>query len=583
MHKPLPIKYQLRPYPETVSIENCSDLAGALNVPKFAVELFYQRGIFSLEEARSFLSPKLKDLPSPFLFKDMDKAIHLIVKAIKNQWPIVVYGDYDVDGICATSILVDFLTLLELDVHWHVPNRLTDGYGMTIESLASIQNLVNVPALLITVDNGVSAVNEVAEARRAGFHVIITDHHEPPEILPEADALINPKQKDCTFPFAELSGTGVVFFLVIALRYTFIKNKYWQKDTSPNLKKYLDLVALGTVADVMPLRGVNRILVRAGIEVLTERIRPGIWALCELIGKKEGRITTEDISFRLAPRINAAGRLGSPETAAKLLMSKDIESSLQAAKKLENLNKKRREIEQDILPTALVQCELQTKENCSALVTYKSNWHPGVLGIVASRLCERFHLPVIALSDDPNQDAVIKGSGRSAGGINIFEAVGQCKENLNNYGGHQQAIGLSLQRDKLPEFIIALNKHVGGQVKNASICNEVILVDKQLQDHEPDRKFITLLRQFEPFGEGNPEPVFLVKNKKLRSVSLVKGDHLRFCLRLNGQMFKGIGFGMGNRLAIARKSVDLAFTFRHTIYRGVKRVEVMAVELSPSV
>ncbi|HHD64212.1 MAG TPA: single-stranded-DNA-specific exonuclease RecJ, partial [Desulfobulbaceae bacterium] len=423
-------------------------------------------------------------------------------------------------------------------------------------------------------------VNEVLEARRAGFHVIITDHHEPPPELPEADALVNPKQKNCRFPFSELSGTGVVFFFVIAIRYSLITSGYWKKNTSPNLKKYLDLVALGTVADVMPLNSVNRILVRAGTEVLTERIRPGIWALCELIGLREGDVTTEDISFRLAPRINAAGRMGSPKTAAKLLMSRDVQSSLQAATVLEEKNKKRRKIEKSILPEAVAQCEVQDQENCSALVTYKEGWHPGVLGIVASRLCARFHLPVIALTDDPNQPGIIKGSGRSAGGINLFKAVDQCRAILKNFGGHQQAVGLSLNKDTLSEFIIAFNRHVGEQVKTISMYNKVVLIDKELQGNETDWHFFSILRQFEPFGEGNPEPVFLVKNKKLFRVSLVKGDHLRFCLRLNGQTFKGIGFGMGNRLTIAQERVDMAFTFKHTMYRGKKRIEIMAIELS---
>ena len=574
--------YQLRSCPESIPVENRRNLACTLNIPQFAADLLCQRGISTLETARSYLSPQLKDLPSPFLLKDMNKGVELIIDAIKQRKPVIIYGDYDVDGICATSLLVDFLTLLELDVHWHVPNRLTDGYGMTSEALVSIQERMRTPALLITVDNGISAVNEVLEARKSGFQVIITDHHEPPEILPEADALINPKQKKCGFPFAELSGTGVVFFLVIAIRYTMIANGYWQKKNTPNLKRFLDLVALGTVADVMPLTGVNRILVRAGIEVLTERTRPGIWALCELIGLKEGVITTEDISFRLAPRINAAGRLGSPETAAQLLMSKNVQSALQAATVLEEQNKKRRAIEQSILPEAVIECEQQLHKKCSALVTYEEGWHPGVLGIVASRLCDRFHLPAIVLSDDPHQDGTLKGSGRSAGGINLFEAVSRCATILQNFGGHQQAVGLALDRDNLADFRDKFNHYVGEQAQGTSECKEVVLIDKELDATEPDYQFISMLRLFEPFGKKNPEPVFLVKNIKLFRVSLVKGDHLRFCLRLNGQTFKGIGFGMGDCLTIARKRVDMAFRFKHTVYRGQKRVEVMAISLSAS-
>ena len=574
--------YCLRSYPESVSDTTSRELAESLDIPLVAANLLCQRGFSTSDQALLYLAPKLKELPSPFLLKGMDKAVALILEAMEKGWPIVVYGDYDVDGICSTAILVDFLTLLQLDVRWHIPNRLTEGYGLSCETVRTLGKGFDTEALLITVDNGISAVSEVAEAKSSGFHVLITDHHEPPEIIPDADALINPKQKECEFPFKELSGTGVAFFLLIALRSTLHKKGYWQNGSLPNLKDYLDLVAMGTVADVMSLVGINRILVRAGTEVLTERQRPGIWALCEQIGLREGDVTAEDISFRIGPRINAAGRMGSPETAAKLLMCKDLEQSISFARDLEQKNKKRRKTEDEILPQAIKQCEEQVKAKATALVVYQEDWHPGVIGIVASRLCEKFRLPAIALTNDSNNCDCIKGSGRTVGEINIFDAVKGCRSCLERFGGHPKAIGLTLQRDLLEDFREKFSKQVNAQNYDTLNSRELV-IDHCIENNEiVNQEFISLLRQFEPFGEDNPDPVFLIKNQRLLQVALVKGEHMKFSLQLNGSTFRGIGFGMGKYLPMTQEKIDLAFRFKHSVFRGEKRVELMAVAINPT-
>jgi single-stranded-DNA-specific exonuclease len=574
--------YCFRAYPESVSDTNSRELAKSLNIPLVAANLLCQRGLSTSEQALLYLAPKLKELPSPFLLKDMDRGVELILKAMEKEWPVVVYGDYDVDGICATALLVDFLTLLQLDIHWHIPNRLTEGYGLSCETVRTLGKRFNSEALLITVDNGITAVDEVAEAKLSGFHVLITDHHEPPEIIPDADALINPKQKKCTFPFKELSGAGVAFFLLIALRSTLEKKGYWQNGSLPNLKDYMDLVAMGTVADVMSLVGINRILVRAGTEVLTERRRPGVWALCDQIGLKEGDITAEDISFRLGPRINAAGRMGSPETAAQLLMCKDLEQSIILARDLEQKNRIRRKTENEILPQAIAQCEEQVKKKVTALVVFREDWHPGVIGIVASRLCEKFQLPVIALTSDPNNSNCIKGSGRTIDGINLFEAVNGCKSCLEKFGGHPKAVGLTLQRDVLQDFREKFSEQVNAQ-HNDTTKSKDLVIDHCIENKEIiNQEFISLLRQFEPFGEDNPDPVFLIKNQQLLQVALVKGEHLKFSLQLNGRTFRGIGFGMGKYLPMTQDKIDLAFRLRHSMFRGEKRVELMAVAVNPT-
>ena len=578
------MSYSLRPYPEPICENTCEELASALKIPPAAAILLCQRGISTPKQAAEYLAPKLNRLPSPFLLKGMAEGVQLVVQAMEQQQPVIVYGDYDVDGICATALLVDFLSLLHLEVHWHIPNRLTEGYGLSCETVRKLREKYAAPALLITVDNGISAAREVAEARSAGFHVLITDHHEPPEVYPSADALINPKQKECGFPCKELSGAGVAFYLIIALRSTLTKKGFWQKNKSPNLKNYLDLVALGTVADVMPLVGVNRILVRAGLEILTERRRPGIWALCEHIGLKEGDITSEDISFRIAPRINASGRLGTPETAAGLLMSKDVEKALEFAKALDLKNMERRRIEAEIIPDAIDQSHQQVSNRASALVVYDASWHPGVIGIVASKLCEKFRRPAIALTDDPTNNGHVKGSGRTTSAINIYDAVEKCRDHLEKFGGHPKAIGLSLRREMLLDFTRKFCAAVDDQAGDVLNQPRLIKYDHHLENgaNIVNPEFIGLLRQFEPFGENNPEPVFLVKDVRLTQVALIKGDHLKFSLQLNGSSYRGIGFGMGEHLKATRQQVNLTFTFRHSVYRGRERVELIAVDIAPT-
>jgi len=576
------MRHRQRPFPPAISEQSCLELASALHLPLTVASLLCQRGISSSEEAQRYLAPKLKELPSPFLLKGMDEGVALIMQALEEQQAVIVFGDYDVDGICATAIMVDFLSSIHLDVTHHIPNRLTEGYGLSGNAIQQLAGKLKPgqKALLVTVDNGISAIDEIAEARKLGFHVLLTDHHQPPESLPEADALINPKQKECTFPFKELSGAGVAFYLIAALRSTLAEKGFWDGHESPNLKAYLDLVALGTVADVMPMVGVNRILVRAGLEVLSERKRPGLWALCEQIGLREGDVSSEDISYRIGPRINACGRLGSPETAAKLLLCKDVEHALDLARELEEKNIKRREIEAEILPEAIAQGEGQVQEGLGAVVVYDGAWHPGVIGIVAAKISERFQRPAIALTDDGVHQGLIKGSGRTVDGIDLYTAVKECRTILEKFGGHTKAIGLSLQKEKLGEFVKQFSAQVEQQLQGQENGSQEILFDHLItRPEEVDPEILALLPKFEPFGEKNPEPVFLLKNVQLVQVALVKEEHLKFSLALNGRTYRGIAFGMGNLLLAAQKKVHLTFKIKHSVYRGRRRVEIMAINI----
>ncbi|WP_456387557.1 single-stranded-DNA-specific exonuclease RecJ [Desulfolithobacter sp.] len=557
-------------------------LAAELAIPLPLATLLCQRGLCESEKAARFLHPQLAQLPPPEKMQDMDRAVDEIMRAFRDKKPVIVHGDYDVDGISATVLLVSFLKTLDMDVHYHIPNRLVEGYGLHRDVIGSLAAGVRMPALLITVDCGVSAVEEVAYARQLGFRVVITDHHLPPEILPPAEALLNPRRKDCGFPFSALSGVGVAFFLVWGIRNRLIREGFWSRESAPNLKKYLDLVALGTVADVMPMLESNRILVRAGLEVLSERARPGIWALCEQAGVSEGRIRSEDIGYRLAPRINAAGRLGKPELAIQLLLCQEADEALEIAARLEQANRERRAVEGRSTDDALEKARKMVDAGKRGLVVYGTDYHPGIVGIVASRLVDAFGLPTVILTEDPGEDTeILKGSGRSIEGVNLHNILKRCGKHLIQYGGHAMAAGLILDKSQLEDFTRIFNR----------LCAEVVSGEREgrvTYDYQAESaeifssQFIQKYEWLEPFGEGNPEPVFLLDRLKLLQPETLK-EHLRFRIKLNNRIYRGIGFGMASSLSQARsRSVRLAFRLKSSIYRGEERVELHAVHIEPT-
>jgi single-stranded-DNA-specific exonuclease len=443
---------------------------------------------------------------------------------------------------------------------------------------------------MITVDCGITSVDEVAYAQQIGFRVIITDHHQPssdPKRIPLADAVINPRQKDCAFAYKSLSGVGGAFFLIMALRRKMVKQGAWTQETMPNLRDYLDLVALGTVADVMPLTGVNRILVRAGLEVLGEQNRPGIRALCRAIKTGHRVITAEDIAFQLAPRINAAGRLGTPQLAANLLLSKR-KAATGLAQELEQANLQRRALEASVLDEAVRQAEEQLDKGMETLVLYGRNWHLGVIGIIASRMVDRYHLPSLVFTGDTQpycteqgEVAVVKGSGRSVPGLDLHRALELCQEHILRFGGHAMAAGLTVEQDAFARFRILFDK----QVQNME-CDEQktgMMVDAVFDGHKQNcGDILQGLQKMEPFGEGNPEPVFLAQNVRLKDVHCLR-EHLKFSLHLNSTQVSGIGFFMADQQVHALAGrVDLAFRLKESCFRGRKRLDVHAVAVYPA-
>lgn len=564
-------------------------LAAELGLSGIGARLLCQRGMTTPETAGPFLSPRLEELPSPLPMKGLSDAVDVLADAILSGQQIVIHGDYDVDGITATVLLADFLARLGVEAVRHVPNRLTDDYGLTMQSVAGLAEKVTMPALLITVDCGISSPDEVSYAKELGFSVIITDHHQPstdPARMPVADAVLNPRQQDCPFACKELSGGGVAFFLIMALRRRMVEQEFWTRETMPNLRDYLDLVALGTVADVMQLTGVNRILVRAGLEVLSERRRPGIRALCRQAGLNDGNVSSEDIAYQLAPRINAAGRLGTPQLAVDLLMS-PAEEATGLAQELEQANILRRELEAAVLDQAVQQAEAQISRGQDCLVLCGRDWHVGVIGIIASRMVDRYRLPVLVFtgdtplfSTDQGEVPVVKGSGRSVEGLNLHQVLEQCQARILRFGGHAMAAGLTVRKDEFEAFCTVFNDCI--RTAERRELHPGVIIDAVLNEQEDCRELLRDLQRMEPFGEGNPEPVFLLQNIRLEEVYQLR-EHLKFSVRINGSRLSGIGFFMAEQYGQAASGrVDLGFKLKETCFRGRKRLEAHAVAVRSS-
>jgi single-stranded-DNA-specific exonuclease len=555
-------------------------VASNFRLPEQLGEILYLRGLTSLSSVEKFLHPQLSMLPAPETMKGMAEAIDLLLAAHRDGQPVLIHGDYDVDGITATTLLAAFFQEIGLERVYVIPNRMEERYGLSESSIERLLDQVGHPrrgGVLVTVDCGISAFAEVDYARRQGLRVIITDHHEPQAELPCADAILNPKQQGCLFPFDQLAGVGVAFFLVMGLRKAFTRHGLID-GTRINLKKYLDLVALGTVADVVPLVGVNRVLVRAGLEVLSEKQRPGILALCQRCGIAERDILAEDISFKLAPRINASGRLGTPLIGVDLLLARSSQEAQGPAEMLDRLNNERKRLEQEAVEAIEPHCRQQIRAGMDGLAVYQQGCHPGVLGIVASRIAERFQRPVIVFTDDQAGEggANLKGSGRSVAGVHLFQLLEQCKECITQYGGHAMAIGLTIEQLHLQAFAELFNRHV-------SQCGEVLGQGKgfEIDYHFTEKKHLTrhfarALQMLQPFGEGNPEPTFLLSGERLIAPKQMNG-HLRFQVQANGHIFPGIGFRLAEHNRNYQAPQDLVFHLKRSWFRGVEHEQVQAI------
>jgi len=558
-------------------------VAAQFSVHPVLGEILYHRGFRTMDQIQTFLYPQLSMLPSPDTMKGMHRAVTCILETLRAGKPILIHGDYDVDGVTATALLISFFKEIGSEVAYYIPNRLEESYGLSVSSIdklvAQTASVTVKGGVLISVDCGITAVREVAYAQELGLRVVITDHHEPQEVLPQAEAILNPKQQGCTFPFRQLAGVGVAFFLTIALRKALVESGLLTLSTLPNLKKYLDLVALGTVADVVPLAGVNRILVRAGLEVLSAKNRYGILSLCENCGIADHQVLAEDIAFKLAPRINAAGRLGQPQIAVRLLVADDIEQARQLASKLEQMNGERKQLELEVLEVIEEQCRQQVDAGAYGLVVYKEKCHPGVLGIIASRISDRFCRPTIIFTDDYNrEEGGLKGSGRSVPGINLFQALERCSAWIGQFGGHAMAVGLTIKKMQLEHFALEFNLQTAPPttvfMQGVSMPIDFHFQNKKMLGQD----FVQSLQLMQPFGEGNPEPVFLLSREQLLNPRAVKG-HLAFQIRTDRQVFPGIGFHLADPNRNFNEPVDLVFQLKRSWFKGVGRDQVQALRL----
>ncbi|MBU3911878.1 MAG: single-stranded-DNA-specific exonuclease RecJ [Candidatus Omnitrophica bacterium] len=542
-------------------------LSNALGISRAIGQLLINRGLYDIEQARTFLTGGIAELYNPFLMEGMHEAVARLNRAIAKKEKILIHGDYDVDGITSISILIFTLRGLGVDPLYYIPDRLTEGYGL---SSGGVEEAIKAGArLVVTVDCGISSSKEVESLNSHGIDVIITDHHEVPEVLPPAYAIINPLQKHCAYPDKNLSGVSVTFKLCEALCSEFHNKDVWQ---------HLDLVALGTVSDVAPLIGENRILVKEGLKLLKNGgANKGIRALIEVSGIKTKEPGSFEIGFILGPRINAAGRLGSAREAVELFLTDDDAKAKSLAEKLNKANRERQKIEGLTLKEAMskVEREINFKEH-KVIVLHKEEWHTGVIGIVASRIADRFYRPCILIS---TKDGVGRGSGRSIENFHLFEAIAGCGDFLKEYGGHKYACGLTIGEENLANFIKSINE-IADTVLTSDDLIPGLDIDMEISLGSLDDGVIEDMNRLQPFGESNPEPVFCSRNLKLvRPARIIKSEHVKLWVSDGGRTFEAIGFGLARNSdieAVIKKSpaMDLAYTVSFNHWQGTQTIQL---------
>ena len=555
-----------------------AELSKELAIPPLVAQLLIKRGITDPQEGEKFLSPLLQHLHDPFLMKDMDKGVDRVVKALRNGEKIAIYGDYDVDGITACTLLIDFLCSLGAQTSYYIPHRLKEGYGLNAEAVKKIaaQGI----DLLICVDCGVSDREEIELARQLGMDTVVVDHHEPPPLPSPAYAVLDPLQPDCHFPFKGLAGVGVAFYLVIALRSKLRETGFWCEQVEPSLLRYLDLVALGTIADIVPLIDVNRVLVTYGLKELQDSVRPGIVALKEVSGMGEDEISTGHVSFRLAPRLNAGGRVANAQMGVELLLTDNYERARSIAAELEQANRERQDIEKRTYQDAkaIIDREDGLLERRS-IVLSSNKWHPGVIGIVASRLSEEFWRPTILIALDGDEG---KGSARSIAGFHVYEGLQECEDYLVSYGGHKYAAGLKIMRDKIQAFREGFDEAVERKLGGED-CMPTIGIDAEVDLEEITPRFLSHLALFAPYGSANPKPILSTRESlKVHNVKILGGNTLRFTLKERKRAYEAIGFNMGHLSSQLPSAMKVAFYPRINDWQGVRRLqlELRAVGIS---
>jgi len=560
--------------PQKSSCEMVGKLQNELPLSLHIIQILLNRGYKTVEEIKDFLSPSLDNLSDPFIFSDMNKATDRIIKAIKEKEPILIYGDYDVDGISSVVLLVRNLHKLNANPYYYIPHRIREGYGISEQSIRSIKERGF--KLIITVDCGINAASEIRLAKELGMDVIVTDHHTPKNNLKDAFAIINPKEKDEKYPFKELAGVGVAFKLLEAL---LVKIKREREE----LLKDLDLVALGTIADIVPLTKENRILAKRGIETLNRTDKTGLLALIQKSGLKKENIGTYEIGFVLGPRLNASGRLDTAVKSVELLLTEDRERAWEYATFLDETNKMRQELHKKVMKESIEIIKRERYDKgINGIVLAKKDWHEGVVGIAASKIAEKYSRPTILIS---TAGEFGKGSGRSIKSFSLLDALGTCKEYLTKYGGHRYAVGLTIEKGMIPEFRNAFNRVVKKELKEEDLIHE-LKSDCILPFKDIDKKLISDLKKLEPFGIGNPQPVFVTENIDFVGYPRIVGtNHLKIKARDDDAVFETIGFGMGEALKgieTGKKIYNIYYQIKENIYRNKRKIQLHLLHIERS-
>ena len=524
------------------------------------------RNIESLESSRPFFDPKLSQLHDPFFMKDMDIAAGMVAEKVKNGGRILIFGDYDVDGTTGSSALFLFLTSLECDSKVYIPDRMKEGYGLSIEGINVAKDWG--ADLIISCDCGINATDEVAYANDQNLEVIITDHHMPDENLPEANAILNPKQPDCSYPFKGLCGGGVVFKLIQAV------SQLLELDDDL-VHQYIDLITLGTAADIVPLTDENRIIVKHGLKSLSKTKRPGLRALLEVSGLGEKELTVGRLLFWVAPRINAAGRLGDANRAVQLMTTENLPESLKLARELDEENRQRQNLQQSMVDEAIMKVNTEIDlEKEKAIVLWDDNWHEGVIGIVASKIKETYHRPAVIIS---LSNGTGKGSARSVKGFDLYENLTECRELLDGYGGHPMAAGLTLDRENLKDFRTRFSNLAYETLADDDMVNSLD-IEGEMDLNLIDGRFMDFLEKLAPFGPGNMTPKFITRHViPVGNPRLVgNGDHLKFRAKKGETSYDAIGFNMGNHYEklITGKPIDIAYVVEKNEWQGRTSIQL---------
>lgn len=543
-----------------------------LKINRVLCTLLVQRGIYTFEEAKAYFRPEIAHLHDPFLMKDMQVAVDRILKAINTGEKFLIYGDYDVDGTTAVAAMFRFLSTLGSRCDFYIPHRYREGYGVSKQGIdyAGAHGF----SLIISLDCGIKSVSLIEYARNLGIDFIVCDHHLPDEELPPAVAILNPKQKDCSYPFKELCGCGVGFKLIQALCSALGKpSQLWEQ--------YLDLVAIAISADIVPITGENRVLTYLGLKKVNENPSTGIKALISL-AKMEGPIQVNNLVFVIAPRVNAAGRMDDARKAVQLFITENEHDALELAGQLHSDNDDRREVDLSITEQAVAMIDnSETLKNRKTTVLHDAGWHKGVVGIVASRLIDKYYRPTVVLTDSGEKAA---GSARSVLGFNIYEAIHQCRHLLENYGGHFYAAGLTLKKENIHAFTQLFEEVVSANITEEMLTPE-IPIDCCISFKDITQKLYGIICQMEPFGPDNMRPVFVTKKVYETGKSrIVKEAHIKFDLVQNGVIMDGIGFGLAGRFGLLKPNqpLDVVFTLDENEWNGVKKIQLRVVDIRKS-